>query len=222
MKNSLQLRLSQHLTLTPQLQQSIKLLQLSTVELNQELERYLLENPLLERVDMAGEADESPALPFNGQTDFPASGQTETTPGSQSNTADSADSRHDDAGFNGDDGGANYSSGTRANSSNSEDTHSGPRKRWVQWIACGRGTASMSQSPWIRGRHLALHWFQAACLTMPLLTLGPTGASSGSKYTHSSPRKRWVHVDCLRQRDCIGALDGTTRELYTAGTKHPR
>lgn len=58
MKHSLQLKLSQHLTLTPQLQQSIRLLQLSTVELNQELERYLAENPLLERADLAGE--ESP------------------------------------------------------------------------------------------------------------------------------------------------------------------
>ncbi|HQZ44739.1 MAG TPA: RNA polymerase factor sigma-54 [Usitatibacteraceae bacterium] len=55
MKHSLQLKLSQHLTLTPQLQQSIRLLQLSTVELNQELERYLAENPLLERIDLAGE-----------------------------------------------------------------------------------------------------------------------------------------------------------------------
>jgi RNA polymerase sigma-54 factor len=51
MKHSLQLRLSQHLTLTPQLQQSIRLLQLSTLELNQELERILQENPLLERDD---------------------------------------------------------------------------------------------------------------------------------------------------------------------------
>ena len=58
MKHSLQLKLSQHLTLTPQLQQSIKLLQLSTVELNQELERYLLENPLLERSDFP--PDEAP------------------------------------------------------------------------------------------------------------------------------------------------------------------
>jgi RNA polymerase sigma-54 factor len=49
MKATLQLKFSQHLALTPQLQQSIKLLQLSTVELNQELERFLLENPLLER-----------------------------------------------------------------------------------------------------------------------------------------------------------------------------
>lgn len=51
MKQSLQLKLSQHLTLTPQLQQSIKLLQLSTMELQTEIERYLLENPLLERTD---------------------------------------------------------------------------------------------------------------------------------------------------------------------------
>jgi RNA polymerase sigma-54 factor len=60
MKHSLQLKLSQHLTLTPQLQQSIRLLQLSTVELNQELERYLAENPLLERADL-GPPDEAAA-----------------------------------------------------------------------------------------------------------------------------------------------------------------
>ena len=51
MKPSLQLRLSQHLALTPQLQQSIRLLQLSTLELNQELEQILSDNPLLERLD---------------------------------------------------------------------------------------------------------------------------------------------------------------------------
>jgi RNA polymerase sigma-54 factor len=61
MKHSLQLRLSQHLTLTPQLQQSIRLLQLSTLELNQELERMLQENPLLEREDSAGEPQPAPA-----------------------------------------------------------------------------------------------------------------------------------------------------------------
>ena len=48
MKAGLQLRLSQHLTLTPQLQQSIRLLQLSTLELQQEIEVALAENPLLE------------------------------------------------------------------------------------------------------------------------------------------------------------------------------
>ncbi|MBX3714393.1 MAG: RNA polymerase factor sigma-54 [Burkholderiales bacterium] len=63
MKHSLQLKLSQHLTLTPQLQQSIRLLQLSTVELNQELERYLAENPLLERADLEAEGEAPQAAP---------------------------------------------------------------------------------------------------------------------------------------------------------------
>ncbi|MFZ9406230.1 MAG: RNA polymerase factor sigma-54 [Burkholderiaceae bacterium] len=53
MKPSLQLRLSNQLTLTPQLQQAIRLLQLSTLELNQELETILAENPMLERLDDA-------------------------------------------------------------------------------------------------------------------------------------------------------------------------
>jgi len=51
MKPSLQLRLSQHLALTPQLQQSIRLLQLSTLELNQEIEQAMADNPLIERDD---------------------------------------------------------------------------------------------------------------------------------------------------------------------------
>jgi RNA polymerase sigma-54 factor len=51
MKQSLQLRVSQHLALTPQLQQSIRLLQLSTLELHQELEQILADNPMLERSD---------------------------------------------------------------------------------------------------------------------------------------------------------------------------
>ena len=70
MKHSLQLKLSQHLTLTPQLQQSIRLLQLSTLELNQEIETFLQENPLLERDD-----EEEPLPP-------PSSLTTATTPGS--------------------------------------------------------------------------------------------------------------------------------------------
>lgn len=51
MKQSLQLRTSQHLALTPQLQQSIRLLQLSTLELQQEIEQIMLNNPMLERLD---------------------------------------------------------------------------------------------------------------------------------------------------------------------------
>jgi RNA polymerase sigma-54 factor len=48
MKASLQLRLSQQLTLTPQLQQSIRLLQLSTQDMQQEVARLIEENPMLE------------------------------------------------------------------------------------------------------------------------------------------------------------------------------
>src|SRR5258708_36393129 len=51
MKASLQLRLSQHLALTPQLQQSIRLLQLSTLELQQEVAMAGAQNPLLENED---------------------------------------------------------------------------------------------------------------------------------------------------------------------------
>jgi RNA polymerase sigma-54 factor len=54
MKPSLQVRLSQHLALTPQLQQSIRLLQLSTLELHQEIEQMLEQNPFLEAEDEAG------------------------------------------------------------------------------------------------------------------------------------------------------------------------
>jgi RNA polymerase sigma-54 factor len=66
MKPSLQFRLSQHLTLTPQLQQSIRLLQLSTVELNQEIDRILMENPALERED--ADDTEAPAAAAAGGT----------------------------------------------------------------------------------------------------------------------------------------------------------
>jgi RNA polymerase sigma-54 factor len=52
-KPSLQVRLSQHLALTPQLQQSIRLLQLSTLELQQEVEQMLEQNPFLETEEEA-------------------------------------------------------------------------------------------------------------------------------------------------------------------------
>ncbi|MGR4868869.1 RNA polymerase factor sigma-54 [Variovorax sp. LARHSF232] len=59
MKQGLSLRVSQHLALTPQLQQSIRLLQLSTLELSQEVEQMLDENPFLER-----SAEEAPREEF--------------------------------------------------------------------------------------------------------------------------------------------------------------
>ncbi len=49
MKQGLQLKFSQNLSLTPQLQQAIRLLQLSSLELNQEIDLLMQTNPLLER-----------------------------------------------------------------------------------------------------------------------------------------------------------------------------
>jgi RNA polymerase sigma-54 factor len=69
MKQGLSLRVSQHLALTPQLQQSIRLLQLSTLELSQEVEQMLDENPFLE-VNEDAAAREAFGLE---QTDAPVS-----------------------------------------------------------------------------------------------------------------------------------------------------
>jgi RNA polymerase sigma-54 factor len=65
MKPSLQVRLSQHLALTPQLQQSIRLLQLSTLELHQEVEQMLEQNPFLE-------ADEDSTPAFDAAVERPS------------------------------------------------------------------------------------------------------------------------------------------------------
>ena len=124
MKHSLQLKLSQHLTLTPQLQQSIKLLQLSTVELDQELERYLLENPLLERVDSASDSDDSIAA-FNGAADYSGSSREENAPSVEASMDESGsgDSGSDFAGSMND--GISYSSSTRRQSDDDEESEDG-------------------------------------------------------------------------------------------------
>jgi RNA polymerase sigma-54 factor len=59
MKLRLDLRLSQKLIMTPQLQQAIKLLQLSRLELQQSLTQHLMENPMLE--DLPAEAEDAEA-----------------------------------------------------------------------------------------------------------------------------------------------------------------
>ncbi len=51
MRPALQLRLSQQLTLTPQLQQAIRLLQLSTQDMHREIAQMLDENPMLESAE---------------------------------------------------------------------------------------------------------------------------------------------------------------------------
>jgi RNA polymerase sigma-54 factor len=126
MKTSLQLKLSQHLALTPQLQQSIKLLQLSTVELNQELERFLLENPLLEREDGDGpEAfEDAPRASLEGNVApkdapdvdrAPQSQDGDKSPNAEANeSAEPSEYEYDSADFSG-----------GATSSRGEDDYSG-------------------------------------------------------------------------------------------------
>ncbi len=116
MKHSLQLKLSQHLTLTPQLQQSIKLLQLSTVELNQELERYLLENPLLERIDGTSDSSETVA-PFNGAADYTQTANEESAPSADATTNESGPDYSGPL-----DDGISYGTSTRRQSEDDEDS----------------------------------------------------------------------------------------------------
>lgn len=87
MKPALQLKLSQSLTLTPQLQQSIKLLQLSTLDLNQEIERFLQDNPMLERED--DDAPETFAVSEDGRpAEAPETIPTQDEPATQSESAE--------------------------------------------------------------------------------------------------------------------------------------
>ncbi len=89
MKPGLSLRVSQHLALTPQLQQSIKLLQLSTLELSQEVEQMLDDNPFLELA-----ADDVPREEFGlAQADTrvqDSDREAEIAPNSVADYADSA------------------------------------------------------------------------------------------------------------------------------------
>ena len=60
MKQTLQLKLGQHLTMTPQLQQAIRLLQLSTLDLQQEIQEALDSNMMLEPADDASQLENDP------------------------------------------------------------------------------------------------------------------------------------------------------------------
>ncbi len=68
MKQALQLRLGQHLTMTPQLQQAIKLLQLSTLELQQEIQEALDSNLMLEVAEDGDDDSQAKASENNKET----------------------------------------------------------------------------------------------------------------------------------------------------------
>ena len=118
MKPSLQLKLSQHLTLTPQLQQSIKLLQLSTIELNQEIERVLLENPMLEREDGDGGVDYAPAPPPGNAPEREAAPEPAAEPAGESITHEGGEGSSEDEGID-------WSNVGQGASSRSEDDEDG-------------------------------------------------------------------------------------------------
>ena len=116
MKPGLSLRVSQHLALTPQLQQSIRLLQLSTLELSQEVEQMLDENPFLERT-----AEEAPREEFGlDAADTPAQAD---------------DYGADDAIYSG----ASSASGTSAEGQNDHETSGAEEPDWS-----GDGTVEMA------------------------------------------------------------------------------
>lgn len=66
MKHSLVLKMSQQLTMTPQLQQAIRLLQLSTLDLQQEIQEALESNPMLERQEDGEDFDSQDPLAEGG------------------------------------------------------------------------------------------------------------------------------------------------------------
>jgi RNA polymerase sigma-54 factor len=76
MKQALQLRLGQQLTMTPQLQQAIRLLQLSTLELRMEVQQALESNLMLEteeELDLLQESERDEDDPFEAETEAEAS-----------------------------------------------------------------------------------------------------------------------------------------------------
>ena len=97
MKPTLQLKIGQQLTMTPQLQQAIKLLQLSTLELQQEIQEALESNPMLESSDESdrstteSNSQESTSAEANDTIDFAqtAEAQSQEDP-SDFNSSDNA------------------------------------------------------------------------------------------------------------------------------------
>lgn len=103
MKQGLSLRVSQHLALTPQLQQSIRLLQLSTLELAQEVQQMLDDNPFLEAQVEDGPEDHGPAPEIRAAEDGEPveagydTGAFESSASTASSEAEPAESGGDDA-----------------------------------------------------------------------------------------------------------------------------
>lgn len=88
MKPALQFRLHQQLSLTPQLQQAIRLLQLSQLELETELRQIAESNPLLDFADEV--EDDDPTDTANDDADYPASEHIVAASGTENDNRDDA------------------------------------------------------------------------------------------------------------------------------------
>ena len=101
MKQSLQLKMGQQLAMTPQLQQAIRMLQMSTVELQQEIQTALDENPLLELAEDDLSNDAAPENPTDASAEIESAHDSDTELGTlleQNEFGDNAsmDSRWED------------------------------------------------------------------------------------------------------------------------------
>lgn len=96
MKQSLQLKIGQSLTMTPQLQQAIRLLQLSTLELQTEIQNALESNPLLEIADeddADGSAESKINSPSDESSEYSAQASLDSEVSEPSSLPDSQDSQ---------------------------------------------------------------------------------------------------------------------------------
>ena len=78
MKPSLVLKMGQQLTMTPQLHQAIRLLQLSTLDLQQEIQEALESNPMLERQEDGDDFDNSDPMADGAESASPAPSKEES------------------------------------------------------------------------------------------------------------------------------------------------
>lgn len=99
MKQSLQLKLGQQLTMTPQLQQAIRLLQLSTLDLQQEIQEALESNPMLEMTEGEDQSGSDGDSKDSGEANSEGANTTEATAAentSDDNNTETASDGNDD------------------------------------------------------------------------------------------------------------------------------
>jgi RNA polymerase sigma-54 factor len=180
-KLSLQAKLSQSLALTPQLQQSIRLLQLSTLELNQELEQVLLDNPLLERLDdpldncvrldasggLDSQTTSAPnvdgGMDSNQQSDEPRSESSSSTDGELEFSRDA-----DQEAYEGDNFEADFGSDVKSNTSKSDE-----EEREFQQLDAAESTLREHLLEQLRGTRLSQR--DKALVTILIEELTETG-----------------------------------------------